>query len=39
MGAGFATGIERKPLLTFSASVAGPASFLQAKEASLLHFI
>ena len=39
MGAGFALGIERIPLLQFSAPVGGPVSSLRAEAASLLHFL
>ncbi len=39
MGAGFALGNERIPLLQFSAPVGGPISSLLAKAASLLHFL
>ena len=39
MGAGFALGTERKPLLQFSAPVGGPLSSMRAEAASLLQFL
>jgi hypothetical protein len=38
MGAGFALGTERKPLMQFSAPVGGPVSSMRAEAASLLQF-
>ncbi len=39
MGAGFAVGTERTPLMQFSAPVGWPFSSLRAEAASLLHFL
>jgi ribonuclease HI len=39
MGAGFALGTERIPLLQFSAPVGGPVSSMRAEAASLLQYL